>query len=248
MSRLNEQLWTAVAEDRADDVRRLIAAGADPNAVARPGDVPPLHVAALNGRPAVLRALIAGGANLHVVHHHYGTAPAAVVMFGRVESLAPLLEHGVPVDADLGGGRTALMETAREDSPTAGDHRYADLARALLAAGATIDAQDDEGMTPLMWAARTHARSVAVLNVLLQAKANFDLKDHKGNTALIHAAGRRNTDALRLLIDAGCDVRATNRLGRDALDVIQTASPNCLRARQVLQDAGLVWRRLPLTY
>ena len=49
----------------------------------------------------------------------------------------------------------------------------------------------------------------------------------------------------RLLIAAGCDVCATDRLGRNALELIQSTLPDCLLARKALEAAGLVWRPIP---
>jgi ankyrin repeat protein len=60
------------------------------------------------------------------------------------------------------------------------------MARALLAAGASIDAVDAKGLTPVQCAAR--AGQVTCLGALLAAGANLESADRDGATALLAAA------------------------------------------------------------
>jgi ankyrin repeat protein len=56
----------------------------------------------------------------------------------------------------------------------------------LLEAGAQINAQDNEGMTPLMWAAK-HNTNPDVVSTLLKAGANGKLTSKEGKTAGAYA-------------------------------------------------------------
>jgi ankyrin repeat protein len=67
--------------------------------------------------------------------------------------------------------------------------------RALIAAGAKVDARDSEGATPLMAAAS--AGSAPNVEALLSAGARVDLRDDRGQTALHRAA---SPDVVELLI------------------------------------------------
>ncbi|WP_408888412.1 ankyrin repeat domain-containing protein [Myxococcus faecalis] len=72
---------------------------------------------------------------------------------------------------------------------------------AQLAAGADPNPFDDEGLTPLMVAAREgHAELVALL---LEAGGDPILTNALGETALVLAATYGNTDSVRLLWDSG---------------------------------------------
>jgi ankyrin repeat protein len=59
-----DSLIHAIREGTADDVRRFLAAGADPNEVDEVGDVTPLTYAAERGDLGVVRALVEAGADV----------------------------------------------------------------------------------------------------------------------------------------------------------------------------------------
>lgn len=65
-------------------------------------------------------------------------------------------------------------------------HRPA-VVKALLAAGADVNAVDHFGYTPLLYAATIDFGDPATAAVLLKAGADPNIKDKKGSTALAHA-------------------------------------------------------------
>ncbi len=71
----------------------------------------------------------------------------------------------------------------------------------LAKKGASIDARDDDGWTPLMWASWSGLTRVATALIKLGATTN--LADHRGNTALTIATQRGNTEIVKLLLAAG---------------------------------------------
>ncbi|WP_141331087.1 ankyrin repeat domain-containing protein [Myxococcus sp. AB025B] len=72
---------------------------------------------------------------------------------------------------------------------------------AQLAAGADPNPFDDEGLTPLMVAAREGRAELVAL--LLEAGGDPILTNALGETALVLAATYGNTDSVRLLWDSG---------------------------------------------
>ena len=87
------------------------------------------------------------------------------------------------------------------DSSCKGLHRglpgYRDIVKALLAAGADKDKVDEDGVTPLIWAAtQGHLK---VVQVLLKAGAKVDKANKYGDSALIFATIRGHTEIVRLL-------------------------------------------------
>ncbi|MGH9318650.1 MAG: ankyrin repeat domain-containing protein [Vicinamibacteria bacterium] len=138
---------------------------------------------------------------------------------------------------------------------------------ALLAAGAPVDSQDEEGSTALMVAALrddeqmieallsagadpnlrnsrgetalllTAGRSPGIVRALLASGAGVNLKDNEGQTPLIAAASSR-PESVRLLLESGADVAQQDKTGVSALTVAEAAGATEIEA--LLREAGAV--------
>ncbi|MEX5716802.1 ankyrin repeat domain-containing protein [Geodermatophilus maliterrae] len=208
-----ESGWTALhlaaAEGREDVVRDLVAAGADLTARTESGRTP-LHVA-VEHSPALVGVLCQLGAVVD--------APAAAYL-DDVDRLTRELDAGAaltdPVSGlDLlvlaaagGAAGTLRLLLARGADPDGGalaaaaTARRADLVRALLDAGASVDRRDpDTGRTPLHDAVSTGTGGDApeVVRVLLAAGADVNATTNDGASALdisrVAAARSRRVDA-----------------------------------------------------
>jgi len=83
----------------------------------------------------------------------------------------------------------------------------ADAVRRLLAGGHPPDESGEDGITPLMWAARYGA--VHSMTALLNAGADPNARDHGNNwTPLLHAIHKQRPKAVRLLLERGADANA----------------------------------------
>ena len=121
------------------------------------------------------------------------TAPPAVV----VSPVAP-----TPTANCEGWNTESFFETATSA-----------IVRACLAAGTDVAARDDDGITPLHWAAWS-SKEAAVIEVLLAAGADVEARNNNDYTPLHNAA--RNNEALAViqaLLAAGADVEARNDRG-----------------------------------
>jgi ankyrin repeat protein len=130
-----------------------------------------------------------------------------------------LAAHGFAagaVNAVDPGGLTPLMHAARLG--------LADMARALIAAGARVDASTGDGNQAL-WLACVSDEPAAVA-ALIEAGADLDHINATGATALIYAASAGKARALAVLLDAGADL-APEVAGMTALDMASTIE--CLR-------------------
>jgi ankyrin repeat protein len=187
----------------------LLDAGADHGAANREG-LTPLGVACAAGNEALVRFLLERGAAPEPPR----ATPALLAACGGAADLPNLVKLLVRHRAAIGAGdrlgRTALHVAALNG--------HAEMADALLAAGAPIDARDANGVTATMEAARAGANRV--LQRLLFRKPAIDLLDPAGRSALMIACASRqaNEETVRLLLALGADPALAAADGRRAID------------------------------
>ena len=112
----------------------------------------------------------------------------------RVEALLALGVDNLELKEDENGW-TSLHFAAVQAQPAS--------VRALLAAGAPIEARDFQGKTPLVFAAS--GGCTECLDALIAAGAHLDARDNHGSTAVHYAALFGSAACLRALINAGAD-------------------------------------------
>ena len=153
--------------------------------------------AARTGAPAVVKALLARGADANV---HDGRLGETALMWAAAENHAGaidlLIEHGADVNArskpadfprfSFGDGIVALMMTLPRGH-----------------------------WTPLMYAARQGAFDAT--RSLARGKADLDLQDPEGTTALMLALNNAHYDVAALLVEQGADPNVADVTGMTAL-------------------------------
>ncbi|HEY3177407.1 MAG TPA: ankyrin repeat domain-containing protein [Casimicrobiaceae bacterium] len=168
--RVYEDLIVAVANDRADEVKRLILRGMDPNSVDPNGD-PLLFTAARNGYRATIDVLIAAKANVNAKNRVGDTPLMAAALNGHLEIARKLRAQGADLDPR---GWTPLIYAAT------GGHD--DVVTYLLDQGANINAQSPNGTTALMMAVREGRAST--FDLLLRRGADVQHRNENGVSAL----------------------------------------------------------------
>ena len=123
---------------------------------------------------------------------------AEAVRNGDTAIVRALLSQGVDANTPAGDGATALHWAAY-----AADLETADL---LIRAGASVDATNDLGVTPL-WVACTNG-SAGMVARLLAAGADPNIAPPTGGTPLMRAVRTGNADAVASLLAGGADVNA----------------------------------------
>jgi hemoglobin len=144
-----------------------------------------------------------------------------VAMAGDAVLAAVLIRSGADPDAREGEGHAPLYRASTGD-----------VARVLLAAGATADVVSGPTRgTPLHQAARRD--NVSVAEALLNRGATIDARDAKGQTPLRRAVNCRQLQMVRFLVQHGADPHAADRRGVTPFDVART-----VEMKQALADAG----------
>ena len=161
----------------AQSVELLIEHGADVNPPAL-RNVTPLHLAAKDGLPLVVKLLLAHGAD--VGSEVAGEIPSH-------DSWRPYWE------CHYQEGQTALHSAAAADEPNT--------VMVLLDNGSDVSARTASGATPLHFAAEAGDAKAAML--LIDRGADVNAEDEAGESPLAKALVKGHVEVARVLIDAG---------------------------------------------
>jgi ankyrin repeat protein len=244
---------------------RLLAAGADVRAVSRQQEDVLQEVlggaacdAGLCGpeRFTVARVLIEHGADMHAVTGAQRHSRLYLAAFRHQADVVDfLLAAGVSARrADPEDGSQPLhgicWQGEYEDpSANAACER---IIRALVAAGADVNARDKRGCTPLHEAAGGDWGNATAVRVLLELGAEPDPRNKGRQTPLMLAASRGELACIELLLQAGADPKPALRsarehhaawetINRDGVDVAsfgQSVEDRARHHREVLAEAA----------
>ncbi|OZI56147.1 ankyrin repeat domain-containing protein [Bordetella genomosp. 4] len=172
--------WVYVHNDKASDLKALLAKGADPN------------VRYTNGQPALMRAVVDGAWNVfdvlaadprtdvNAVNPANETALMYLAVAGETERARKLIARGAQVNRL---GWTPLHYAASK--------AQMDTAKLLLANKAMVNAPSPEGTTPIMMAG--FSGRMYMVQLLLDAGADITTRNLKGQNASDWAyAAKRN--------------------------------------------------------
>lgn len=172
----------------------------------------PLALAVLQNQPAMVKALLAQGADINApIRFGEGEWPVSsgleraqrpelaagstpLIMARDAAMVSLLLQAGAEKNVKNGYGWSAVFYYTH--------HGSVEMLDTLLAAGADINATADvdpshRGTTALMWAA--YMNRTAHLPILLKYQPKRDIRDAAGKTALDYAKGFGHAEAVRLL-------------------------------------------------
>ena len=184
----------------------------------------PLHLAARAGNRGAIEVLLRSSVVYEDAHTMLASAPLAfvedeaadgsgraalhmAVACGHCEAAAQLMAFGAsPLHKDDN------LRTALHLVPPGG----ADVCRLLLGAGAEVNAQDEDGCTPLHRVLTTHPSAEAVAEVLLGAGASLFAAAEDGTRCIdiIRASGERMGSVYRLVSEVARDVEGRGRRKR----------------------------------
>ena len=224
-------LYYAAAMGQKRIVERLLYSGADPNITDGRGWMTPLYVAAMkehssvvqvlidrtrSGKEIVERVLALKGEQGSLYHFLTAEVDANILKPGQYKIHAAssaaygqgqdLLEAGADINADLGGGQTALHQAAR--------FRNIDTIEFLLANGAVVNRRDWLTLTALFNACSRGFHEA--VEILLKSGADPDIQS-LGQTTLSYAAKDKKFDLVELLAEWGANINAEDYHGQRAV-------------------------------
>jgi ankyrin repeat protein len=192
--------------------------------------------------------LIKRGANVNQVCETYGTALIMTCVRRREFIVKTLLAHGADVNQAEANStnitnssirRTPLLHVIEmaspfSDQPSEGQARFLSIIKTLIAAGADLNKPDDEGQTPLHYAAVS--RSSELTEMLIEAGAHLKSVDESGQTPLIKAAEIKAKGRAEVLLKAGAKTDVQDIDGKTALH--HAAEHGWLELCTMLVEAG----------
>ena len=190
----------------------LKKAGADINGTTRQGASPLMVALESNTGTEAFEALLRAGAN----PNHQGLDTISILMSAiasqDINIVRLLLNYGADPNLPTWDGLTPMMLAAQRI-------RSNDMFEALVASGANLDNQSNQGITALMIAA-TSGNAVAIES-LVELGADLEAADIEGLTALFHAvqASERGDGArsMTALIHAGSNLNVQDASGATPL-------------------------------
>eukprot|EP00794_Sanderia_malayensis_P018263 gene18263-20083_t len=175
-------------------------------------NVTALHWASINNKVPVMEYFISKGAvvdqkggNLNATPLHWA------VRQGHIDAVVLLMKHGADPTLQDSEGCGGLHLAAQ--------FGHTSIVAYLLAKNVDVDHVDQNGMTPLMWAAY-RSFGIETIRVLLNfgASVNYADKVHR-NTALHWAIASSNTNSIKPLLKSGAKLDLLNEQGLLPIDL-----------------------------
>lgn len=175
----------------------------------------PLLLASFNSNLDSLRILLGADVNVNVRNSSQATPLiTAIKSASSFTFVNMLLNASADVNAKNKDGWTALHFTVASQDLHQQDQ--SDIAKALIKAGANIEAKTESGDTPLMLAAKND--KLDNVRILLDAGANVNARNNFHSSPLLIAIQESQSESLtKLLINAGADLNAVSDWGWGAL-------------------------------
>ena len=203
---IHEAIWLGRdTQDYADTVRALVAGGAQLTKQSGAEKLTPIEMARERGYPKLEEILRMAADSEKMANPNEQLLGAAID--GDADRVALALRSGADIEVRDSNERTALLLAATHDR--------VDVARLLVAMGASADALDNRHDTP--WLVTGVTGSVAMVDALLPADPDFSIENRYGGLSVIPASERGHVEYVRRVVSLDIDVNHVNKLGWTAL-------------------------------
>uniref|UniRef100_A0A3Q2QFF9 Euchromatic histone-lysine N-methyltransferase 2 n=1 Tax=Fundulus heteroclitus TaxID=8078 RepID=A0A3Q2QFF9_FUNHE len=205
------QLYPAAKQGEVQRVLLMLMEGIDPTYQPESQNRrSALHAAAQRGLLEVCYMLIQAGAQVDAKDKDLRTPLLEAVINNHVDVARYLIQNGACVYHVEEDGYTGLHHAAKLGN--------LEIVNMLLETGQVdVNAQDNGGWTPIIWAAEH--KHVKVIKSLLNRGADVSIKDKELNVCLHWAAYAGNIDIAELVLNAGCSLSSVNMHGDTPLHI-----------------------------
>jgi ankyrin repeat protein len=162
------------------------------------------------------KKLLAEGADVNTKDREGDTPLHLACLYGILDLALLIHEKGASVQVVNKRGATALVYLAMANVPKAPQRLSVCVANALLEGGASVDAGDKEGITPLMWA--VNRGNLLLVEFLIGKGADVNASDrvkYNENTVLMYA---QRIDVAEVLLRHGADPSICTAGGENAVE------------------------------
>lgn len=214
---LNKKLFEAAESGDIAGVKAAMSLGADINSTDDNGETA-LMKACWRGYIETVRLLIEHGADVSIKDDNGKTALDLAYRNGYANIVSLLLKKEIvqPLKEQQGhSDKTVLQKKLNKKLLNAVYTDNMGGVEEALSLGADVNAADDDGWTPLIYAAYRGNTDITIL--LLKYRTNINAVDKYGNTALMTVCWRGNTDMVKLLLRYGADINIVSNDGNTAL-------------------------------
>ncbi|SMF54237.1 Ankyrin repeat [Tistlia consotensis] len=172
--------------------------------------------AVLAGRRKVVELLLSAGADPNLANKQGVTPLDAATFSGEARLVKILLAAGADPQAEDRSGKAPIVYAAGRG--------FTQVVKILLDAGVDPNRRYGNDLTALMWAAghandAPEAEGLATVELLLARGAKVGPLDNRGRNALMIAAERGHSLAVKALLEAGADPAIRDGQGKTALDL-----------------------------
>uniref|UniRef100_A0A7N8XRX7 Euchromatic histone-lysine N-methyltransferase 2 n=1 Tax=Mastacembelus armatus TaxID=205130 RepID=A0A7N8XRX7_9TELE len=203
------QLYPAAKQGEVQRVLLMLMEGIDPTY--QPDSQnrrSALHAAAQRGLLEICYMLVQAGAQVDAQDKDLRTPLLEAIINNHIEVAHYLVQNGACVYHE--DGYTALHHAAKLGS--------LEIVNMLLETGQVdVNAQDNGGWTPIIWAAEH--KHVDVIKALLNRGADVTITDKELNVCLHWAAYAGSVDIAELVLNAGCSLSSVNMHGDTPLHI-----------------------------
>ncbi|XP_026156563.1 histone-lysine N-methyltransferase EHMT2 isoform X2 [Mastacembelus armatus] len=205
------QLYPAAKQGEVQRVLLMLMEGIDPTY--QPDSQnrrSALHAAAQRGLLEICYMLVQAGAQVDAQDKDLRTPLLEAIINNHIEVAHYLVQNGACVYHVEEDGYTALHHAAKLGS--------LEIVNMLLETGQVdVNAQDNGGWTPIIWAAEH--KHVDVIKALLNRGADVTITDKELNVCLHWAAYAGSVDIAELVLNAGCSLSSVNMHGDTPLHI-----------------------------